>query len=98
MKRYILFDLDGTLADSMVGVTKAIQRGLHSQGIEVADYRDLRALVGPPSQEAYVHQYGMTAAQAKEAHQVQAAYYAKTGLFENEPYPGMETLLKNRCV
>ena len=95
MKRYILFDLDGTLADSMVGVTKAIQQGLHSQGIEVADYRDLRALVGPPSQEAYVHQYGMTAAQAKEAHRVQAAYYAQTGLFENEPYPGMETLLKN---
>ena len=95
MKRYILFDLDGALADSMVGVTKAIQQGLHSQGIEVADYRDLRALVGPPSQEAYVHQYGMTAAQAKEAHRVQAAYYAQTGLFENEPYPGMETLLKN---
>ena len=74
MKRYILFDLDGTLADSMVGVTKAIQQGLHSQGIEVADYRDLRALVGPPSQEAYVHQYGMTAAQAKEAHRYPVSF------------------------
>lgn len=93
MKRYILFDLDGTLADSMVGVTKAIQAALRSKGIEVADYRDLRALVGPPARGEYIRRYGMTAEQAEEAYHVQTAYYARTGLFENQPYPGMEALL-----
>lgn len=93
MRRYVLFDLDGTLADSMVGVTKAIQAALRSKGIEVADYRDLRALVGPPARGEYIRRYGMTAEQAEEAYHVQTAYYARTGLFESQPYPGMETLL-----
>ena len=55
MKRYVLFDLDGTLVDSMVGVTKAIQTALHSKGIRIEDHRDLRALVGPPARGEYTY-------------------------------------------
>lgn len=94
MKRYVLFDLDGTLVDSMVGVTKAIQTALHSKGIRIEDHRDLRALVGPPARGEYIRRYGMSAEQAEQAYRVQMAYYAEKGLFESRPYAGMDALLR----
>ena len=47
MKKYILFDLDGTLTDPMEGICKSAARGLAHFGIE-ADYHDLTFFIGPP--------------------------------------------------
>ena len=35
MKRYIFFDLDGTLTDPMVGITSSVQYALSKFGISV---------------------------------------------------------------
>ena len=43
MKKYILFDLDGTLTDPMEGICKSAARGLAHFGIK-ADYHDLTFL------------------------------------------------------
>ena len=40
MKKYILFDLDGTLTDPMEGICKSAARGLAHFGIK-ADYHDI---------------------------------------------------------
>ena len=34
MKKYLLFDLDGTLTDPKIGITTCVQYALHSFGIE----------------------------------------------------------------
>ena len=39
MKKYLLFDLDGTLTDPKIGITTCVQYALHSFGIEEPDYR-----------------------------------------------------------
>ena len=39
--QHILFDLDGTLSDPMVGICSAVQHALRHFGIEVADIRTL---------------------------------------------------------
>ena len=49
---YILLDLDGTVTDSMEGITKSIQYALKHFGIEVKDLNDLRKFVGPPLKES----------------------------------------------
>ena len=36
-KRYILFDLDGTITDSSEGITKSVQHALKKLGIEEND-------------------------------------------------------------
>ena len=36
-KRYILFDLDGTITDSSEGITKSVQHALGKLGIEEND-------------------------------------------------------------
>ena len=47
-KRYILFDLDGTITDSSEGITKSVQHALKKLGIEENDQAMLRRFIGPP--------------------------------------------------
>ena len=46
MLKYVLFDLDGTLTDSGLGITKAAQYALKDQGIEEPDLSKLGFFVG----------------------------------------------------
>ncbi len=48
MVKYVLVDLDGTIADSMEGVTKSIQYALKKYNIIVEDRNQLRKYIGPP--------------------------------------------------
>ena len=47
-KQHIFFDLDGTLTDSMPGITRAVQYALKRYGIQVDDLNVLKPFVGPP--------------------------------------------------
>ena len=46
-KRYVLFDLDGTLTDPAVGITRSVQHALAAFGI-CAEPEDLLCFIGPP--------------------------------------------------
>ena len=50
VKKYttILFDLDGTLTDPQVGITKSVQFALRHMGIEEAELTKLIHFIGPP--------------------------------------------------
>lgn len=93
MKKYILFDLDGTLTDPMEGICKSAARGLAHFGIE-ADYHDLTFFIGPPLLDTYRDRYGMNDEQAREAVAAFREYFQPTGIYENEIYPGIEENLK----
>lgn len=41
MKQYLLFDLDGTLTDPMVGITSSVQYALEKFGIHVRYLKEL---------------------------------------------------------
>ena len=57
-KRYILFDLDGTITDSSEGITKSVQHSLKKLGIEENDQAMLRRFIGPPLDEIFEKFYG----------------------------------------
>jgi phosphoglycolate phosphatase len=44
--RYILFDLDGTLTDPKVGITKSVQYALAKNGIKEKSLSDLEKFIG----------------------------------------------------
>ena len=46
-KKYILFDLDGTLTDSYLGITRCVQYALNDQGIEENNLDVLKQYIGP---------------------------------------------------
>ena len=49
MKKYIFFDLDGTLTDSAEGITNSVAYVLKYYGISVKDKSTLNVFVGPNS-------------------------------------------------
>lgn len=93
-KKYILFDLDGTLTNPMMGITKSVRYALNYYGIEVNDLQDLLPFIGPPLRESFSDFYGFDEVKAQEAVEKYREYFAVDGLFDNEVYEGIEVCLK----
>ena len=66
-KKYILFDLDGTLTDSADGIINSVIYALKSYGIEADDRDALRAFVGPPLAGSFSKYYGFDERKSLEA-------------------------------
>ena len=91
-QKHILFDLDGTIVRSDLGITKGVQKSLEHFGI-YEDLDDLKKFVGPPMVESYTNFYGFSLEQYKEALDVFHDYYRTVGIFECELYDGIEEML-----
>lgn len=92
-KKYILFDLDGTLTDPMVGITKSVQHALKSYGIEEPRLEALTPFIGPPLKDSFMKYYGFLEGQASQAIERYREYFAVTGIFENQVYEGIPQML-----
>ena len=93
MKQYLLFDLDGTLTDPMVGITSSVQYALEKFGIRVRYLKELIPFIGPPLAESFQKFYGFSKEDAERAIQYYREYYAPKGIFENEVYEGISEML-----
>ena len=91
--KYILFDLDGTLTDPKLGITKSVAYALKSYGIQVDDLDSLQKFIGPPLQESFVKYYGFSEEQGAEAVEKYREYFKPYGIYENKVYDGVENML-----
>lgn len=91
---YILFDLDGTLTDSGIGITNSAMYALGRYGIEVSDRKELYRFIGPPLMKSFEKYYGFSKEEAENAVEYYREYYRNKGIFENLLYGGFEELLK----
>jgi phosphoglycolate phosphatase len=90
----IIFDLDGTLTDSHLGITRSVQHALSHFGIAVENLDDLTHFIGPPLRDSFAEAYGFDDAQIITATQVYRERYATVGLLENEVFPLTPALLQ----
>lgn len=93
MYKYILFDLDGTLTDPGIGITNSVMYALKKFGIEVDDRASLYKFIGPPLLDSFQKFYGFSKEESELGLKYYREYFRPKGLYENEVYEGIETLL-----
>lgn len=93
MYRTILFDFDGTVFDTGLGVMKSVQYAANAFGFSEENYNDLRCFVGPPLKEMLMKRYGVDEKTAKAMIAKYRERYNVTGLAECAPYPGVFDLV-----
>lgn len=93
--KYILLDLDGTVADSAEGVTNSVAYALEKLGYHVEDKQTLLKFIGPPLSESFKEFYGFDEKTVDKGIQYYREYYTDTGIFEVKIFDGIETLLKS---
>lgn len=90
----VLFDLDGTITDTGIGITDSLMYALKKMNIEVKNREELFPFIGPPLAESFRMFYQFSDEQIKLATQYYREHYGKIGIHENQIYDGMEELLK----
>ena len=93
---YILYDLDGTLTDPRVGITKSIEYALAHFGIDVENLNELTKFIGPPLRDTFREYYSFSDSDVKVAVDKFQEYFAEQGLYENIIYDGIAEMLQGQ--
>jgi phosphoglycolate phosphatase len=94
MKKYILFDLDGTITNPKEGITKSIQYALKHMGIEVEDLDSLCRHIGPPLKDGFKEFWGFNEEEAELGLIKYREYFTVTGIYQNLEYDGVKEMLE----
>ena len=95
MKKYdnIIFDFDGTIVNSGMGVLSAAQYALRQYGIE-KDISELHHFMGPPFKYMLEKEYGFDKNTSAEGLAHFRKYYREKGVHQNSVYGGVTDMLQ----
>ena len=90
----LVFDLDGTISDPLLGISRSMNYALASHGFDEVPQSVITALIGPPLDEAFRSLLPDTAErQVTGLIEKFRERYAEVGFAENTLYDGMSELL-----
>ena len=89
----LFFDFDGTLYDTVEGITKCVRYALRKRGMD-APLEELRCFAGPPLTDMFMEKYGFSREEGDRATRDFRERYVPIGLYESRPFPGMRELLQ----
>ena len=92
MYKYILFDFDGTVFDTVEGISKSARYAINKFGLD-AELDFLRCFAGPPLVDKFMEVYGFSLEQAQQATAYFKERYQPIGLYECRIFPGMKEML-----
>lgn len=94
-KKYklVIFDLDGTLADTSLGVINCVKYVQKKMSLPEITEAQLYSHVGPPMEESYTRNFGLTGDSLKKAVELHKEYAVSQGYRELTVYEGIYELL-----
>ena len=97
MKKYsiIAFDLDGTLTNPESGLIAGFKYALDAYGVKYESEESLKKFIGPPLQNAWVEEYGVSREIAVEMLWKFREFYNVYGWWDNKPYEGVHKMLSD---
>lgn len=90
----VIFDLDGTLADSLRDIADAVNYGLAAAALPLHSVEEIRGFLGNGPQTLIKKAVYPYSDKFDEVYQSFAAYYEKHSLVHTLPYEGIDTLLE----
>ena len=89
----ILFDLDGTLIDSEIGITRSMTHALSALDVEPPSQEILRSWIGPPLHASFLSVLGDDEARVDSAVTHYRERFNEIGWSEHAIYPGIADLV-----
>ena len=94
MEKLVIFDMDGTLADTSEGIFNSIRYTQKVMNLPEITYEQMLSHVGPPMEESYARNFGLSGENLKKAVQYHKEYAMKKGYRELKVYDGIIDLLE----
>lgn len=97
--RLVIFDFDGTIADTSPGILDSHRFALNTMGRMIPSDDELRKFIGGNLLKTYIDIFEFTEDDARKAVKVYRERYADVGIHKANIYPGFKetiTLLKDR--
>lgn len=95
MKKLVIFDMDGTLADTSEGVFNSIRYTQKMMNLPPITEEQMYSHVGPPMEESYHRNFGLTGEKLQQAVKYHKEYAMQKGYRELKVYDGIPELLDN---
>jgi phosphoglycolate phosphatase len=89
----ILFDLDGTLIDSQIGIFAGVRHAMASVGAEAPDESVLRSWIGPPLRVSFGPLLDHDGDRVEKAVEAYSQRFHDIGWSEHTVYPGIPELI-----
>ncbi len=93
MRKYVLFDFDGTVADTGDGITNSVEYALKKMGLDAGTREQRCRFIGPPLKGAFEKYHGLTSSEADRAVEFYREYYREKGMFDCFLYDGVKDLI-----
>ena len=95
MKKLVIFDMDGTLADTSEGIFNSIKYTQKMMNLPPITEEQMYSHVGPPMEESYHRNFGLTGEKLQQAVKYHKEYAMQKGYRELKVYDGIPELLDN---
>lgn len=90
----VLFDFDGTVFDTVEGITKSVQYAAGKLGLH-PELESLRCFAGPPLADMFMEHFGLDRETALRAVADFRERYRPVGIYECRVFPGIRELLRD---